>query len=109
MKPHHVIDGPAEAPVLVLGPSLGTTLALFDPQVAALAGEYRLVRFDLREHGSSPGLDGPHTIEGLAGDVLELAYQLAIRRFHHAERRAAEARSGGAWRSRQSSGWRASR
>jgi 3-oxoadipate enol-lactonase len=84
MKPHHVIDGPGQAPVLVLGPSLGTTLALFDPQVAALAGEYRIVRFDLRGHGSSPAPEGPYTIAGLAGDVLELADSLGIERFHYA-------------------------
>jgi 3-oxoadipate enol-lactonase len=84
MLPHHVIDGPSDAPVLVLGPSLGTTLALFEAQVAALAGEYRIVRFDLRGHGSSPAPDGPYTIDELARDVLELADSLGIRRFHYA-------------------------
>jgi 3-oxoadipate enol-lactonase len=84
MKPHYVIDGPAQAPVLVLGPSLGTTLALFEPQVAALAGDYRVVRFDLRGHGSSPTPGGPYTMSELAGDVLELADALGIERFHYA-------------------------
>jgi 3-oxoadipate enol-lactonase len=84
MKPHYVIDGPGQAPVLVLGPSLGTSLALFDPQVAALAGEYRIVRFDLRGHGSSPAPEGPYTIADLAGDVLEVADELGIERFHYA-------------------------
>lgn len=84
MKPHYVVDGPADAPVLVLGPSLGTTLALFDPQVAALAGQYRIVRFDLRGHGGSPAPSGPYTIGDLAGDVLELADALGIERFHYA-------------------------
>jgi 3-oxoadipate enol-lactonase len=84
MQVHHVSDGPDEAPVLVLGPSLGTTLALFEPQVAALAGEHRIVRFDLRGHGGSAAPDGPYTIAELAGDVLELADELGIERFHYA-------------------------
>ena len=29
---HHVVDGPADAPPLVLGPSLGTSTAMWDPQ-----------------------------------------------------------------------------
>jgi 3-oxoadipate enol-lactonase len=84
MHLHHVTDGPDEAPVLLLGPSLGTTLALFEPQVAALAGEHRIVRFDLRGHGGSAVPDGPYTIAELAGDVLELADELGIERFGYA-------------------------
>ncbi len=51
---HHEIDGPADAPVVVLGPSLGTDLHLFDAQVEALAPTFRVVRFDLPGHGGSP-------------------------------------------------------
>ncbi|GEL17526.1 3-oxoadipate enol-lactonase [Pseudonocardia asaccharolytica] len=81
---HHVIDGPDHAPVLVLGPSLGTDLGLFDAQVAALADHFRIIRFDLRGHGSSPAPDGPYTMAELAGDVLELADRLGVGRFHYA-------------------------
>ena len=49
----HVDDGPPDAPVVVLGPSLGTGTGLFDAQVAALAGPFRVVRHDLRGHGGS--------------------------------------------------------
>ncbi|MFC5995918.1 3-oxoadipate enol-lactonase [Pseudonocardia hispaniensis] len=81
---HHVIDGPPDAPVLVLGPSLGTDLGLFDAQVAALADRFRIVRYDLRGHGSSPAPQGPYTMAALADDVLELADRLGIERFHYA-------------------------
>ncbi|MEV1296099.1 hypothetical protein [Pseudonocardia sp. NPDC049635] len=37
MRLHHRTDGRDDAPVLVLGPSLGTDLRLFDAQVAAFA------------------------------------------------------------------------
>jgi 3-oxoadipate enol-lactonase len=81
---HHVIDGPAEAPVLVLGPSLGTDLHLFDAQVAALADRYRIVRFDLPGHGGSPAPAGPYTMAGMAGDVLALLDRLGVEGFHYA-------------------------
>lgn len=81
---HHRIDGPDGAPVLVLGPSLGTDLHLFDAQVAALAGRYRIVRYDLPGHGDSPTPNGPYTMPGLADDVVTLLDRLGIDRAHHA-------------------------
>ncbi|SDL76004.1 3-oxoadipate enol-lactonase/3-oxoadipate enol-lactonase / 4-carboxymuconolactone decarboxylase [Geodermatophilus siccatus] len=60
-RPHAVGDGPADAPVLVLGPSR-TDTALFDRQVADLAGAHRVVRHDLRGHGGSQVVPGPCTI-----------------------------------------------
>ena len=41
-------DGPDDAPVLVLGPSLGTDTGLFDPQIAEFARTHRVIRYDLR-------------------------------------------------------------
>ncbi|GAA4865009.1 3-oxoadipate enol-lactonase [Pseudonocardia benzenivorans] len=81
---HHVIDGPPDAPVVVLGPSLGTDVGLFDAQVAALADRWRTIRFDLRGHGRSPAPPGPYTIADLAGDVLALVDALGVERFHYA-------------------------
>lgn len=81
---HHVIDGPADAPVLVLGPSLGTDLHLFDSQVTALADRYRIVRFDLPGHGGSPAPAGPYTITAMAGDVVGLLDRLDVASFHYA-------------------------
>ncbi len=51
---HHRIDGPDGAPALILGPSLGTSLAVWDAQVPVLARDHRVVRWDLPGHGSSP-------------------------------------------------------
>lgn len=81
---YHRIDGPDGAPVLVLGPSLGTDLHLFDAQVAALADRYRIVRYDLPGHGGSPTPDGPYTMTGLAEAVVALLDRLGIERAHHA-------------------------
>lgn len=80
---HHRVDGPESAPVLVLGPSLGTDLRLFDDQVHALAAEYRVVRYDLPGHGASPTPNGPYTMSGLAEAVLALLDRLGVDRAHH--------------------------
>lgn len=47
------IVGPHGAPVLVLGPSLGTSTILWEAVVPALAQDYRVVAWDLPGHGAS--------------------------------------------------------
>jgi 3-oxoadipate enol-lactonase len=77
---HHVADGPAGAPVLVLGSSLGTTTAMWDPQVPALAETMRVIRYDHRGHGGSPAPSGPYEIADLGRDVLGLLDRLDVER-----------------------------
>lgn len=77
-------DGPSDAPVLVLGPSLGTDLGLFDAQITQLAERHRVIRYDLRGHGGSPVVPGPFTVADLAADVLDLVDDLGIDRFSYA-------------------------
>ncbi len=48
------IDGPAEAPVLVMLNSLGTAARMWDPQVPALSARFRVIRIEHRGHGGSP-------------------------------------------------------
>jgi 3-oxoadipate enol-lactonase len=69
---HHRIDGPADGPLLILGPSMGTTLDLWSPQVPALSGSWRVLRYDLPGHGGSPALRGI-VLEDVAAEVLALA------------------------------------
>lgn len=76
---HHDISGPEDAPMLLLGGSLGTTLAMWDRQLP-LASEFRLVRFDHRGHGGSPVPPGPYEIADLGQDVIELLDVLGIER-----------------------------
>ena len=52
---HYTVDGPEDGPVVVLSGSLGSRLDMWDPQMAGLTGQFRVVRYDLRGHGSSPG------------------------------------------------------
>ncbi len=52
---HYEIEGPGDAPFVTLSHSLATALELWDLQFpGVLRGEYRILRFDTRGHGSSP-------------------------------------------------------
>src|SRR4051794_41326311 len=76
----HRFDGPAEAPVLVLGSSLGTTGAMWDDNVGALSERFRLLRYDTRGHGGSPAPEGPYSMDDLGADVLALLDRLELER-----------------------------
>ncbi|MGZ6545427.1 MAG: 3-oxoadipate enol-lactonase [Actinomycetota bacterium] len=79
---HHVVEGPADAPVLVLSNSLGSTLEMWDPQMAALTPHLRVIRYDLRGHGASPIPPAPYDIADLGADVLALLDELDVDRAH---------------------------
>ncbi|MEP6973042.1 MAG: 3-oxoadipate enol-lactonase [Actinomycetota bacterium] len=79
---HHVVEGPPDAPILVLSNSLGSTLAMWDPQMADLTRSFSVVRYDLRGHGDSPVPPDPYDIADLGGDVLALLDRLGIGRAH---------------------------
>lgn len=72
--------GPADGPVLVLGGSLGTTLEMWAPQLAALSPRVRTIAIDHRGHGGSPVPSGPYEIADLGGDVVALLAGLGIER-----------------------------
>ncbi|WUI03474.1 3-oxoadipate enol-lactonase [Spirillospora sp. NBC_00431] len=82
--PRHRLDGPVDAPVVVLGPSLGTTTDLWAPQLPALTRSWRVLRYDLPGHGDEPPPDGPFTVEDLAGGVIRLLDDLGIDRAAYA-------------------------
>lgn len=78
---HHRFDGPEDAPVLVLGPSLGTTMELWEPQLADLTGTWRVLRYDLPGHGGSGSIHGTvgdfaNALAGLLGvlGLTKVAY-----------------------------------
>ena len=76
---HYETNGQPEASVLLMGGSLGTTLAMWEWQLP-LAAQMRLVRFDHRGHGGSPVPHGPYEIGDLGRDVLELMDVLGLDR-----------------------------
>ena len=76
---HYEMSGPEHAPVLLFSNSLGTDLAMWDPQASALSQEFRVLRYDTRGHGQSAVTPGPYTIDQLADDVIELLDSLKLR------------------------------
>lgn len=77
----HRVDGPATAPVVVLGPSLGTTWEMWDELTDALVPRFRVVRYDTAGHGRSPVPSGPYDVTDLAFDVLSVLTSLGVERF----------------------------
>jgi 3-oxoadipate enol-lactonase len=76
------VEGPENKPVLMLSNSLGTTLHMWDPQVAALTQHFRLVRYDRRGHGQSGVPTGPYNMEMLGRDVLAILDALQIEKIN---------------------------
>ncbi|HEX4817163.1 MAG TPA: 4-carboxymuconolactone decarboxylase [Nonomuraea sp.] len=94
----HRLDGPESGEPLILGPSLGTSWRLWEPQLPALARAFRVLRFNLPGHGDSPtsitptpvtpasgsALPAVRTVEDLAELVLEAADAQGFESFHYA-------------------------
>jgi 3-oxoadipate enol-lactonase len=76
------IVGPHDAPTLVLSNSLGSTTAMWNRQVPALADRLRVVRYDHRGHGGSPVPPGPYELAELGADALALLDRLGAERVH---------------------------
>lgn len=76
------IEGPTDAPVVTFSHSLATALELWDLQLEALRGSYRILRYDTRGHGRSLATAGPYTMEMLAKDVVGLLDHLKIEQTH---------------------------
>jgi 3-oxoadipate enol-lactonase/4-carboxymuconolactone decarboxylase len=76
------LSGPEGAPVIVFSNSLGTTLAMWDAQAAALSDRFRCLRYDTRGHGRSQVVDAAFTIDDLAADLAGLLDALGIARAH---------------------------
>ncbi|PSK92411.1 3-oxoadipate enol-lactonase [Haloactinopolyspora alba] len=76
------LDGPEDAPVLVLSNSIATTLEMWDRNIVDLARRFRVLRYDTRGHGLSDAPSGAYSIERLGRDVLELLDALGFEKAH---------------------------
>jgi 3-oxoadipate enol-lactonase len=77
-----VLEGPADAPAVVLAHPLGVTLRLWDATAPALRDRYRVVRYDVRGHGASATPPGPYSLAEMSEDVRELLDALALDAVH---------------------------
>jgi 3-oxoadipate enol-lactonase len=73
-------DDAGDAPVLVLGNSLGTTAEVWAHQVPVLRESFRLLQYELPGHGRSATWPGPYTIDELGTEVLGLLDARGIER-----------------------------
>lgn len=64
------VDGHDDAPVLLCCNSLGTSMAMWNPQVERWAQHHRVVRFDARGHGDSAASAPPYSLEAMGADAL---------------------------------------
>src|SRR5438270_6408315 len=83
-------DGDAAQPPLILGPSIGTSMRLWDEVVPALAADRTVIQYDLPGHGGTPAnvlpslKPGAITVADLAQTVLNLGNALGFKRFDYA-------------------------
>lgn len=76
-------DGPEDAPILVLGPSLGTSWHMWDRQIPELTDHWRVFRYDLPGHGGAPA--HPATaVADLSDRLLATLDGVGVQRFGYA-------------------------
>jgi 3-oxoadipate enol-lactonase len=75
------IDGPSDAPWVVMSHSLACDYTMWDPQLELLR-DFRVLRFDTRGHGASDAPGGEYVMEQLADDARALLDALGIQRCH---------------------------
>lgn len=78
----HEIAGPDDGAPLVLSNSLGSTTAMWAPQVPSLAERLRVIRYDHRGHGGSPVPPAPYELDDLGADAVRLLDRLGLERVH---------------------------
>ena len=77
--------GPVQAPLLIVGPSLGTSVtALWSAAAQRLTSHHRVIGFDLPGHGHSPAPASGFTIAEVADAVHDLTTAHRAARYHYA-------------------------
>jgi 3-oxoadipate enol-lactonase len=71
-----------DGPVVTLSHSLACNLSMWDGQARALAGRYRVLRYDTRGHGQTSAPPGAYSLELLAEDLHGLLNGLGITETH---------------------------
>ena len=69
---YYELRGADSLPAVMFSNSLGTTLEMWDPQLATFSEHFRILRYDTRGHGRSSIEPGDYTIAQLANDAISL-------------------------------------
>lgn len=82
IRTHYLVDGPADAPWVTFVTGIANDVTMWDGQMRALAGRFRVLRYDLRGQGKSEATPPPYSIAELGADLVALWDALGIRRTH---------------------------
>jgi len=82
IKIHCELTGKPDAPVVVLSHSLASSMVMWEPQLEVLEPFFRVLRYDMRGHGSSDVVKGAYSLEMLGDDVVGLLDALEISKAH---------------------------
>jgi 3-oxoadipate enol-lactonase len=77
-----VVEGKADAPVLLFSNSLSSNLSMWNAQAAALKDSFRIIRYDSRGHGKSVVSPGGYGIGQLGRDALAILDALKVDKAH---------------------------
>ena len=78
------LDGPEDAPVVMLSNSLMSNHTMWDPQMSELTKSFHVLRYDTRGHGLTDAPTGPYSIKLLAEDAVALIDALSVEKVHFA-------------------------
>ncbi|MCH7626155.1 MAG: alpha/beta fold hydrolase, partial [Chloroflexi bacterium] len=82
IKIHYRVDGREGAPWVTFINGIANDTTMWDGQVPALEGDFRILRYDARGHGGTQATEGDYTFDMLIGDLLGLWDALDIRKSH---------------------------
>ncbi len=79
---NYELSGNENGEVVMLSHSLGASLDMWAPQMEWLEPGYRVLRYDLRGHGSTDAPSGAYTLEQLGDDAIALLDALGVDTVH---------------------------
>ena len=83
IETQYELHGKEGAPWLVLSHSLACSARMWDPQIEALKGSYRILAYETRGHGGTEATPGAYTLEMLADDLKALLDSLGVKAAHY--------------------------
>lgn len=76
------LEGPREAPCILLAHGVALDLRLWDDLAASLTPDFRVLRYDSRGHGASPTGAGAFTLSDLGDDAIALMDAAGLAKVH---------------------------
>lgn len=81
---NYQIEGNRDLPTLILSPSLGSTLQMWEPNLAKLTKDFSVLRHDHLGHGKSQVPDHPYSLDEVGNELLAITEKEGITSFYFA-------------------------